>query len=325
MLSSARLHDLAGRARIRRALEHDQHARGARGARRLRRPRSRTTCRGRASWRAASARRSRSCRRARWRASSVVATNLPALHVRGHLRATGTSWMCDWPRIEPVHDALRDVVADDAEPGLAELHREREPDVAEADHAVTAERSAILASRRAWSSRRPSWRASAAEEAAHGRDDFVELRARQLGVDRQREDLVARPAPTPGTRRPCSRGTRSTAGGAAAADSRPSARCPWRLRCVRSVVATRHADRVLVEDRLVRRLDERRDDLGDVGERGVVVRGVLAPRVRSTSRGTAAWPAAPRPAARRGASCSRPPRGSRSSRCRASAGASSRS
>ena len=65
--------------------------------------------------------------------SSAVATNFP-LFTCDATCSDGTSCTWELAAHQEVDERLRDVVADHAEAGLAELHREREADVPEADH-----------------------------------------------------------------------------------------------------------------------------------------------------------------------------------------------
>ena len=79
--------------------------------------------------------------------SSVVASKRPRFTTCSATSSAGTSWMCDSPAFSRSHDPLADVVADDLEAGLRELHGERQADVPEADDADDGGlRSAILRS-----------------------------------------------------------------------------------------------------------------------------------------------------------------------------------
>ncbi len=83
-----------------------------------------------------------------------------------------------------------------------------------------------------------------------------------------------------------------------------------RLEVRLQLVAPLAAQRVLVEDRLVGRVDRRRPHLRHAGQRLGVIGRVRAPPGAPRRRGAAAWPTARPPATRRGGCCTPLRRGS---------------
>ena len=162
--------DLARRAGIGRAFEDDEHARVRLPRRGLGRGDAHSSCRDRASSTAASARRSRS-RRLRCSRDLVGRRfELAAPHER---RDFGRRNVLDvrLAGIQQIDDALADVVADDVETGLRELHRQRQADVAEPDDAD----DGGCGLRMRCEQLLLSWSLSPAIECSNRRDDFVEL------------------------------------------------------------------------------------------------------------------------------------------------------
>ena len=96
------------------------------------------------------------------RVSSVVASNLPLLNERGDVRG-GDVLDVRLAAHEERDDALADVVADHLKARLGEFDRERQTDVAEADHADDG--APVLDALRAVDL---SWIDSAAIECPHG-------------------------------------------------------------------------------------------------------------------------------------------------------------
>src|SRR5829696_2005064 len=107
------------------------------------------------------------------------------------------------------------------------------------------------------------WNGLAAEEGAHRRDDFIELRLRQLGKDRQREHLgrglLALRALTLAVAEVGEAGLKVQR--QRVVDGGPDAALlEERLQCV----AARYANGVLVEDRLVLRTHHRRPHVAQI-------------------------------------------------------------